>query len=237
MKRILLCAMAMTSVFAFGQTHFSADFEGGDLSGWTTVDSDGDGINWTTLDASGNFAELGSFTATSRSWTNADGPLNPDNLLISDSIDLSAVSPNNLFLYFTSGTIEGAPYHAEKYAVYVTTSSAPADIMQATPVFTETLSTPAAVSAQIINLSAYAGDTVFLTFRHYDTYDMNTLLIDNIQIKTLLDDDASLADITTPAYIAPGMTTVSGTITNEGGNAITSVTLEYTINGGTAVSE
>ena len=233
MKKILLSAITLLSFGVVAQTHFSSDFESGDLTGWTAYDEDGDGQNWTNLDFSGNFAELGSSSAVSRSWTGTTGGLNPDNYLVSDAIDLTGVSASGLNMLFTTGTIEGSPYHAEHYAVYVTTANDIPTISASTPVFEETLPTPSAVAAQVIDMSAYAGMTVYVTFRHFNTFDMNTLIVDNVTVKTLLPDDVSVQGVDLARYAAVNTNnTLSVAIKNEGANAVSSVEIDW--NDGTA---
>ena len=228
MKKILLSAITLLSFGLVAQTHYSADFESGDLTGWSTVDGDGDDLNWTNIDFSGNFAELGSSSAVSRSWTAADGALTPDNFLISNAIDLTAVGATGLSMLFTTGTIEAAPYEAEHYAVYVTTANDTASIKASTPVFEETLSQGAAVSSHTIDMSSYAGMTVYVTFRHFNTFDMNTMIMDNLAIKTLLPNDVSVDAVDLVRYSAVSTNnTLSVNVKNEGSNAVSSLEINW----------
>ena len=75
-------------------TFFSEDFEGGALTGWTTIDNDGDGFNWDNSANIGSFtAHTGSYCATSASWDAGNSvALTPDNWLLSPAIDLSSAS-------------------------------------------------------------------------------------------------------------------------------------------------
>lgn len=145
-------------------------------------DADGDGENWsvlneaafgTTVGFSGNFA-------ISRSW---DGTaLMPDNYLVSSAITIPS-GATNISLSFTAGTIEAAPFQFEHFAVYLGTGSAPAAISAQTPVHEETLANAQSFhTVTLNNLNAYAGQTVYLAFRHFDTSDMNTLIIDDINL-------------------------------------------------------
>lgn len=228
MKRLLLTAITLASVSAFGQTHFTADFEAGNLTGWTAVDSDGDGENWYSEDFSGSFAELGGQTAVSRSWTNTTQGLNPDNLLISSPIDLTGAASAGLNMLFTVGTIEGAPYHAEEFSVYVTTSNDPATITSSTPVLNEVLSDPQAIGVRTVDLSSYAGQTVYVTFRHHNTFDMNTLLVDNISILNLPELDVEVAGINLPRYAEMATQNVlSVDVKNNGYATITTLELDW----------
>ncbi|MGB0914695.1 MAG: Omp28-related outer membrane protein [Crocinitomicaceae bacterium] len=229
MKRILLPVVALMAYGASAQTHFTEDFNaaGAALTGWTATDVDADGENWYGADFSSYFAELEAGTAVSRSWTSAAGALTPNNFLTSGAIDLTSASATNLFLQFSAGTIEGSPYHAEEYNVYVTTSLDPVTIAAATPVFNEILPSDG-MFTHSVDLSAYAGQTVYLTFRHFNTNDMNSLLIDNIAIKNLQNDDAAVARVSLARYAAVSTNnTLSVDVENVGGNDITSLEINW----------
>jgi hypothetical protein len=229
MKKILLPVVALMAFGASAQTHFTEDFNsaGATLTGWTATDVDGDNQNWYGEDFSGYFAELEAGTAVSRSWTGQAGALSPNNFLTSGAIDLSSASATNLFLQFSAGTIEAAPYNAEEYNVYLTASLDPATIASATPVFNEILPSDGMFSHSV-DVSAFAGQTVYLTFRHFNTFDMNTLLIDNISIKNLQDDDAAVAGVSLARYAGVSTNnTLSVEVENLGGNDITSLEINW----------
>ena len=237
-KNLLPVAALVLSTSAIAQTHFSDDFNDANLTGWTNVDNDADvapasGTNfdlWYATDMSGSFSQLGAGTAISRSWANVSGTptvYSPNNFLISSAINLTAAPASGLTLLFNSGTIEAAPYHAEHYAVYVTTSSDPAVIITSTPVFEETLPSDG-MFAHSVDLSAFAGQTVFLTFRHFNTVDMNTLLIDDIFVKNLQPNDVSVETIALNRYSAVSTNNTLGVeVKNEGSNAVTSLQINW----------
>lgn len=234
MKKLLLSAFALATVIGTtnAQTYFSDDFTGG-IGNWTATDVDGDGKNWeASSEANWNnnaaLAGLGEF-AMSRSWTQADGGLNPNNFLVTTQpIDLTGVTPGtNITLSWDMGTIEGTPYEAETYSVYVTASNLPATIATATPVLTGTLSNPQQVDPYSVNLDAFAGQSVYLTFRHHNTFDMNMILVDNVLMKTTDNIDATLTSINIPAYATAGPLTISGVITNNGLNPITAMDITW----------
>jgi len=248
MKKTLLPALALFIAQGINaQVHFSDDFNDGNLTGWTLYDNDSDPAqssgtnydNWYASDFSTSFPELGAGSAVSRSWAkinNVNTVLNPNNFMISSAINLTSVSSTGLRLLFQAGTMEPTPYHAEHYAVYVTTSNDPAVIVGQTPVLETTLAVGEAMGTEVIDLGAYAGQTVYLTFRHFNTIDMNTLIIDDVAIKTLQNNDANLKSVTLNRYSATSTNnTLSATIKNDGLNAITSVTLNW--NDGTVHSQ
>lgn len=235
MKKILLPAIALcvgNSVLA--QTHFSDDFNDVNLTGWTNVDNDADnapasGTNydlWYAADFSGTYAALGAGSAVSRSWA-ANVVYNPNNFLISPAINLTGASATGLSLLYKMGTIEGAPYHAEHYAVYVTTSADPAVIVTATPVLEETI--PAVgMFDRIVDLAAFAGQTVYVTIRHFNTVDMNTLIIDDVAVKNVSANDAALLGVSLNRYsLINTNNALSLSVKNDGSSPITALTVNW----------
>ena len=114
-------SFSLTTVNA--QVHFSDDFSDLNISDWTVYDIDGDGNNWTAESWTGGYLAEFDASLVSRSWTGTAGALSPNNYIVSSAINLTSASPTGLVLEFAYGTIEGAPYHAEHYSVYVTTSN------------------------------------------------------------------------------------------------------------------
>ena len=84
-----------------------------------------------------------------------------------------------------------------------------------------------------VNLSAYAGQTVYIGWRVKST-DMDIIGIDNVVVKSLPNIDATLSSINNAPYVVSGNTNITGTITNSGANAITSFDVTYSVDGGTA---
>ncbi|NQY22005.1 MAG: hypothetical protein HRT40_12000, partial [Campylobacteraceae bacterium] len=113
--------------------------------------------------------------------------------MLANPIDLTTVTAGtNINLSWSMGTIQNPPFHAETYSVYVTTSNTPATIVAATPVLTGTLANPSQIDVFSVNLDAFAGQSVYLTFRHHNTYNMNMIVVDNVVIKTLPNNDATI---------------------------------------------
>lgn len=236
MIKTLLPAVAMVvGTAAFAQTHFSENFNSNsNLTGWTNVDNDADpapasGTNfdlWYVADFSSYFASNGSGTAVSRSWANGV-VYTPNNFLISPAIDLTAAPASGLMLMFKTGSIEPSPYFDEHYAVYVTTSADPAVIVASTPVFEETLPGNQMYS-HAIDLSAFAGQTIRVTFRHFNCSDENTLLLDDVVIKNLQPNDVSVQNVSLNRYSAVSTNNTLGvSVKNEGSNAVTSLEINW----------
>ena len=146
--------------------------------GWTTIDADGDGYSWVyAREVSSWFYSLDSNngeSVVSASYINGVGPLNPDNWLVSPAI---TVPEGQQLHYFVRP--EDADYGMEHYAVYVSTS--PKSFGEDTLVFEETLPGGMdAFEARTIDLTKYAGKTVYVAFRHFDCTDEYWLVLDGI---------------------------------------------------------
>lgn len=226
-KTTFLLTLLFTSLCGFAQnTYYSQDFESGDLSGWTTTDLDGDGFDWSVLDASGVNSAFGTGALVSFSYDDGGAvALSPDNLVTSPAIDLSTVTESNLYLFFDQNVNGSWP--GDKYSVYVTTSNDPAVITAATPVLTVT-PTNGNFTNKFINITSFIGQTVYVTFRHYDCTDQYYLVLDNVVIKSLGSNDAQLVSAKLNRYsLLSTDNTLTLTVKNTGSNAITGLTLNW----------
>jgi len=160
-------------------THFSDDFEDMDVSDWTFTDSDGDGNNF------GDQLSIGAVTPSSslisRSWIGS--ALTPDNWAVSSAIDLTgATGPIDLDWKVQAAA---AAWDLEKYSVYVSTSSAIGTLVGSATTFTEIYDDPAGAGssyARNLDLSAHAGQIVYVAFRHWDCTDQDWLSIDDVTV-------------------------------------------------------
>lgn len=152
------------------------DFED-DPQGWTFLDADGDGFVFGiyaaggmnpdgSVNTSGTNASLTSF-----SYNNDYGALTPDNYAFMPKIK---VLPNAKMTFFAAGFDPN--YAAERFGVAVASS----DGMDITTLMTWTTSHP--YSQYEIDLSAYAGQEIYLGFRHCSTVANYALCIDNITV-------------------------------------------------------
>ena len=211
-------ADAVTDTCTITTFPYTMGFEATDRVGcWTFVDIDGDGGNWFTAEG---YAHTGSMSAFSASYDNNVGPLTPNNWLISPAINLPAGAQIQL-KWYAKGM--DATDYAEYYSVYVSTTG------NSTSNFTTALYSGTTTSSwvqQTVNLSAYAGQTVYLAFRHYNCTNMFYLDIDDISITTT---SAPTQYTLTVTSANPSMGTVSGGGTyNSGATA----TLMATANNG-----
>ena len=165
---------------------FSDDFESGTLSNWTIVDNDGDGLNWEAGVYSniGN-AHSGSYLASSWSWSNSS--FDPDNYMISPEV----AGATSITYYVATNTA-----YPDHYGIFASTTGT--NISDFTLVMEETA--PAskgnangtrvsktdegnrAMGAWVERTVALPAGTKYVAFRHYNSYDMNFLFIDDVTI-------------------------------------------------------
>ncbi|NEN23263.1 T9SS type A sorting domain-containing protein [Cryomorpha ignava] len=143
---------------------------------WQTIDADGDGNSWNLLPAA-NLAFDGVVAARSESYINPPGAgaITPDNYLITPLLDI--VDGDSL--YYVVRAIS-ANFPAENYSVLVsTTGTEISDFSD--EVLTEVLES-AAYEGRSVDLSGYAGESIYIAFRHHDVTDQFAFLIDAIYL-------------------------------------------------------
>jgi hypothetical protein len=173
----------------FENAIFSENFDGSTLPTVIRTDRDGDTKNWGFFNASTTSNTIG-FTGKwmgSRSWESV--ALTPDNLITFSNV--ISVPNGNAKLRFNVASNDGANDFAEHYAVYVTSSSDANTVITQTPVLEETLTKGRTLFTKEIDLSAFLGQNVYLSFRHFNCTDKNILMIDNIKVVTTLPVDAN----------------------------------------------
>lgn len=187
MKKITttLLAMFLTIMVAnlhllTAQTLFHEGFDDGVLPAcWTVVDADGDGYTWdATFQYQENPSEayVGDGMIASASYINEEGALFPDNWLISPAISIPG---NAILTFWVKG--QDASYFAENYSVYIATSNTVAAFEQTSPVLTGT--TIHGWEQKVVDLGAYAGQTIYIAFRHHNSTDMYWLDLDEVDIE------------------------------------------------------
>lgn len=149
-------------------------------------DLDGDTNNWGISLPSTNSTAIGFTTnlAFSRSWDGVDG-LNPDNILYTPTA--IALPTGTLNLSFAIGTTQGGSFYKEHYSVYLTTVNpstfTTATLNAQTPVINDAeLAGPTQRNIINVDISSYGGQTVYLVFRHHNTFDMNLIMLDDVLI-------------------------------------------------------
>ena len=145
---------------------------------WKFVDQDGDSQTWywDWYDGGPVMEQY----MTSRSWDGS--PLTPENWLISPAINLTSAAGAVNLHYVISGADDN--YYEEHYKLLVSITNNEVGSFTDN-VFEETLPSSAANGVwdpRNIDLTSYAGKTVYLAWVHYDCSDMYKLLLDSIQV-------------------------------------------------------
>ncbi|CAF3310689.1 unnamed protein product [Rotaria socialis] len=228
MKKItLILAILLVSMQVNSQTtYYSENFEGG-LNGWVATDLNSDIFNWSILNANSIDTNFGTKSLVSFSYDDAtSSAITPDNLVTSTLFDLTTVTASNLFLEYNYAT--STSYPDEHYAVYVTTVNTPTGIIATTPIFETTIAAPGGFNVKQINLTSYIGQSVYISFRHFNCNNIYYLIIDNIKLKSLASNDAQLVSSTLPRYsLANTANTLSLNVKNQGNNAINNLTVNW----------
>ncbi len=223
-------------------TFFTENFESGTLSGWTTIDNDGDSYNWVNSANLGGQAHTGSYCAQSESWKQSDGALTPDNWLISPAIDLSSAAGTVLLEWYIAAQDQSWP--SEHYKVMVSTSGT--SITNFTDnVYEETVQAggPDGYNywKRTADLSSYNGQTIHVAFVHCNCTDMFRINLDDISVY-----ENSTTDLGVVSFVAPNnnsgcQLTASENVTvklfNYGGVTVTGFPISYSVNGGTPITE
>ena len=197
MKKILLFVAVLFAVLAGNaQVYlFQESFEASGIpEGWVTLDDDGDGYNWYVLYGQGehpeDMAHTGIGHATSASYYGEEA-LTPDNWLITKEIEIPADANQPTLSWWAKG--QDPSWAAEHYAVYISTTG------QTVADFTTQVYDGDATGEYVmhtVNLSDYAGQTIYVAFRHYDITDMFRLNIDDIAVYTAPDEASLTVDPT-----------------------------------------
>ncbi len=172
------------------------DFENvSDYNNWTFIDADGDGSQWTLDYLRGQEAghEGSNGMLASASWSSSAGPLTPDNWVFTNAITIPNETGINLN-WWDKG--QDADYAIEHYAVYICTEPTVASATATTAVW-EGNSTSAWRNVNV-NIDSYAGQTVYIAFRHYNVSDMFYLDIDDLGIAIGSTADRTVAHKSSP---------------------------------------
>jgi len=152
------------------------DFED-DPQGWTFLDADGDGSVF-GIYAAGGMEPDGSVNTsgtnaslTSFSYANGYGPLTPDNYAF---MPLTKILPDASLEFYAAGY--DPSYPAETFGVVVASS----DGVNINMLQQGTTSHP--YSKYTVDLSGYAGENVFVGFRHFTATAAYAMCIDNITV-------------------------------------------------------
>lgn len=157
--------------------------------GWSFYDADGDGECWNLgYNLWGNnpaWVHEGADCFGSASYSWYGGYIEPDNWLFSPMV---SVPEDGAKLRWFAASHHHERY-AENYSVYIAYPDQVADVTtldSMEPVFSETLEPESADTwvENVIDLDEYAGEDVFVVFRHHDCNGQYVLKIDDIFVYT-----------------------------------------------------
>ena len=185
---------------------FEEDFDEGHILDWTLIDADGDAHNWQLPSEGGMGFGNSNGMMVSYSYDNASSsPLTPNNFLVSPRVTL----PENAVMLFYASAMDEA-YPAEHFGVAISTTVN--DDPSAFTLLQEwTLSAKGDENRQggwhrySVDLSAYAGQEVYLAIRHFNSTDKFAICVDeifvgNFNAKFLLYSDIILDGQTVATY-------------------------------------
>jgi len=170
------------------------DFE--DLTGWLVLDQDGDGRNWGSVGgtainglgtAPNTIVGRAGFSETRLNYLGPNGATNPNNYLISPQITIPAGATvvNLSFITAAFDDNNGNIRNAGDLIVYFTTDiTNQATIQSGTVIQTALVINENTSQLRTYNLTALAGQTGYLVFRHNNatTNNVGLLLIDSVQL-------------------------------------------------------
>jgi hypothetical protein len=179
-----------------GGDEFMFDFEDG-IQGWTKIDADGDGYNWNHSTEVSSYLIITPYNGSlgcvmSESYYNpAFAALNPDNYLVSPQ--KYSIGENSTLSFYVCA--QDAAYPAEHYGVAISTegNTSASDF---TTIWEETLTAKSVggdkgmrgMNAQgtwyqkSVDLSEYAGQEVYIAFRHFNVSDQFVINIDDVEL-------------------------------------------------------
>jgi hypothetical protein len=160
-------------------------------AGWMLVDADGDGRNWERWnDTAPNTPPIISGVASmiSRSWMGS--ALNPNNWIITHRVHIPTSA--NISLRFKVQTSEEGSSATppqdwrDYYGIFISTDPVQSNLSAFNLFFRERALGP--VEEKNLGLNAYAGQSIYIAFRHYDSADNDYILIDDIEVVYTLND-------------------------------------------------
>jgi hypothetical protein len=211
----------------FSQTIYEETFTAAQsltTSGWTLFSQDtdtGSATNWVRT-TDGTNGIMASF-----SWYNV--ALSPDNYAFTPAINLTAFTGPIKLSY--KHAAQDPDWDAENYSLYVTTS--PTVSAAITPFHSQTTMNGINTLTEVaFDLSSYAGQTIYLCFRHHGVSDQFNIIFDDIKVEKMLQNNLLLQSVSVQPIISAGNQTYSGTVKNIGTNNVTSYSVTWQSNGG-----
>lgn len=172
------------------ETEFYYSFNDTLLNGWTVIDADGDGFNWLSSDSmlgsAGYGFKDGLYCAMSQSFDNPTlSPLNPDNYLVTEEKYL--ITENSKLSFYVCA--QDPMYYEEHYGIAVSLlgntkaedfTTIWEETIESDDTDTETPQTD--WEYKVIDLSSYAGEEIYIAFRHFNCTDQYMICIDDAEL-------------------------------------------------------
>jgi hypothetical protein len=240
MKKLLLSTFGFAAMMAGANAQiFSENFDAGIPATFTLNDVDGGTPNanvGTLVDAWNAGAGeddngLSKDCVLSTSWIST--PTTADDWMSTPAIVIP-VSVNPIVLEWNSMAVDAT--YPDGLQVFTSTSGAtPADFTGAngSQVYISANELPVWTTHQVVIAD---NQTIYVGFRNNST-DQFVLAVDDIIVRELLPDDAEMTTVNLVEFGTGGNETITGTITNNGSNDITSFDISYTVDSGTSVNE
>ena len=188
---LLLCLpVLLLSQVTITNFPWTEGFEGTQFppSGWLNRDIDGDGRSW-WRETDPRVPHSGIAAAVSTSAVDDFEPLRPNNWLITPQIQIPAGT--QLALTYFDGA-QDEQYPNVHYGIWISTTTTAIGAFQ--HVFNETLFNNI-WQKRTVDLSSYAGQNIFIAFRHYDCFDEWWVKIDDIRIGEIDNHDLDAVNI------------------------------------------
>ena len=144
---------------------------------WTFFDADGDGYGWDLNYWNGSsYHHNGTGVAGSASFINQVGVLNPDNWMITPQIQVPAEGAT---LNWYVGGVD-ASYFSEHYTVLVSTTGT--NTTDFTNMVFDGNVANVNFTLKSLDISAFAGQNIYIAFRHCNSSDVYWMLVDDIEV-------------------------------------------------------
>lgn len=156
---------------------YNEGFENG-LGCWSTISGSSDGQPWSVNNCSGLSTVIphsGAYVASSWSWSN-NISMHANAWLISPKFVLPNVTNDSLTFAWWETTNSGYP---DSYSVVISTTTS--DTAAFTTVLRPYDTASGTWTMRTVDLTAYAGQSIYIAFHHFD-YDNNYLLVDDISL-------------------------------------------------------
>ncbi|TVZ59799.1 putative secreted protein (Por secretion system target) [Flavobacteriaceae bacterium MAR_2010_105] len=152
---------------------------------WNVVDKDKDGNNWYWWEYSSYYG--GHKVIASNSFYTSSGALTPDNWIVSHAINLTSFSPNDNIVVSYKIRAELAAFAHEFYTVYAATSNQTSAFESSSVKrgeYIDEVGGAGTFVTRTLNISALAGNVVYIAFRHHNSYNQYNINIDEVSISS-----------------------------------------------------